>query len=192
MSDSDDEQRRYQAILKDWLKDVEVPTAMLMKVVESNYLDDWTRLAMIPRDGKKTTSVRANRELCAVAWLCLERNYPMPDALRIHLAQAFRAGAEGKSMDDALGLKRKRGQSKDDDPLDQRQKERMIAWFMKNLIEIDDLSESEAKERACESYKLDTRTIEIYWALHKDVVHFGMFSTDEHRDIYRRLARVRQ
>lgn len=172
----------------------EVPVHLLMQEVEAHYLDDWMRLATVPNEGKKTVSVEARRQLCAVASMCLMFDYQMREDLRIYIANALKAAAESRE-DDArkfLGLKRDKGQRKTDDPMDQRQRERMAAWFMRHLIGVDGLSEPEAKELACECYKLDTRTIETYWAKHKDTVHGGMFSTDENRDIYRRLMRARK
>jgi len=152
---------------RDSFRNAKVPTAMLMAEVEDNYLDEWRRLATEPRKGKKTTSVKAARELCAVACVCLERNHPLPPALRAHLAQALRHGAEGRSVDRSLGLKRGAGQAKAEDPMDVEQHEREIAVWIFGRWNREGLSEAQAKESACTEFGLDTRRVEQIWQRHK-------------------------
>lgn len=156
---SDAERERYQH--------GRVPTAMLMAEVEAHYLDEWLRLATTPRPGRKTTSAKAARELCAVACVCLERNHPLPPALSAHLAQALRHGAEGRSVERALGLKRGAGQAKDEDPTNVAQHERGIAVWIFGKWNREGLSEAQAKESACSKFGLDTRRIEQIWQRYK-------------------------
>lgn len=188
----------------EWLRGVAVPTSLLMAIVEGQYLDEWMQLATQPREGRKTTSAKAARELCAVAAVCLVRNHPMPDVVRLHIAKALKAVAEGKSADVALGVKRGVGQAKKDDPMNQLQRERIIAGFIRHLVSIHHLTVPDAKERACEQFgrsdapggggnenPLDMRTVELYWAKHRGTLDNPPLSLDEHREIYRSLSEMR-
>ncbi len=188
-----DRRHRYRGLERERARfqKQEVPHELLMQVVEAQHLDTWFTLATVPREGKKTTSIAAARELCAVASVCLARDKPMPERVRAHLAAALKTGAEGGSVDAALRLKRGAGQARDADPMDQIQKERMIAWFMKHLIDIDGLSEAEAKEHACQQFYLDTRAVELYWARHRESAQAKHFFHEENEIIYDHLCKAR-
>lgn len=149
---------------KDWLRDVEVPTDFLMQVVEAGYLDEWLRLATMPRDGTKTTSAKAARELCAVASVCLARNHPMPDVVRLYLASALKAGAEGRSVDAALKLgsrKLRKPDGTSKDPMDVVKREQAIAGFVLRMAALHDLPVPKAKELACTEFAEPGGTLDI-------------------------------
>ena len=169
--DTPEQRAAYAKILTEWVEGVEVSTADLMATVEANYLNDWMQLATMPRPGKKTTSSKAARELCAVASLCLARNHPMPDAVRLHVAKALKAGAEGRSVDAALKIKPRPALPKDRvsrDPMDTNARENAIAGFMLRMTVFNHLTDAEAKGLACKEFarpgeSLDDSTVEKIW-----------------------------
>lgn len=163
---SREDQIAYGKILAESMKGIKVPTAQLMAVVEAGYLDDWIKLATVPREQKKTTSQKANLELCAIASVCLARNHPMPDVVRIRLAKALREIAEGNSADAALGVKRRAGVS--EDPMDVVFREQVIAGFILRMTAYNGMTEAEAKNLACTEFaeageSLDISTVEKIW-----------------------------
>jgi hypothetical protein len=151
-----------RAFIEGYAADV---TPQLLALIEREYLPLWITAATTPRPGHKTTSVKAARELSALAALCLERGQPIPRALRQYLARAHRAIAEGQPADKALRLRRTAGQKPADDPLDRAERERSIVGQMAVLV-ARGVSVPAAKERACERYGIDTRTADRYWKEH--------------------------
>ncbi len=151
-------------------------TPQLLALVEREYLPLWIMAATTPQPGTKTASSKAARELCGLAALCLERQQPMPDALRLYLARAMRESAAGGDADKALGTRRGAGQGKDDDPLDRIATEQTIAGEIAVLAAGMPIPAAKAipaaKEIVCERHSTanrtaDMRKIERYWEKHR-------------------------
>lgn len=138
-------------------------TTALMAEVEAHNLSDWLQLATTPPKGSKTASTKAGRELCAVACVCLERGDPLPGAMPAYLAHALRQGAEGRSVDQALGLKRGAARRKTANPIDVARREQMIYVWIFGKCFREGCSEADAKAAACTQFNLDLQRIEQIW-----------------------------
>lgn len=140
-------------------------TAETVRAVEQSYLDYWIYAATTPMNGRKVKSTAAARELCALGAMCLERNHPMPERLRIYLGAALRACAEGVKPDVALNLKRSPG--KYPDPLGQESRDERIAEQIAWLRATKQCRLPAARELAARKTGLDLRRIEQIWTNYK-------------------------
>lgn len=105
--------------------------------------------ATVPRDGTKTTSSKAARELSKLAALYIAKGEPVPEPLQSYLAHSLTQISDGEDANRALHLGGKTGQSSQHDPMILIARE----WFI--YCRVDELRRAGAKPDQAHSQVTD-------------------------------------
>ncbi|MCP3869433.1 MAG: hypothetical protein GY703_15280 [Gammaproteobacteria bacterium] len=134
--------------------------------MKDSFLGEDPYLLKIIRE-MSSISVEDAQNYCLEIARLLESGEPLPDFVVEDIIRVFQAGAKGESIDKILGLKRKRGQRKKDDPSIQVKRNVEIWKKTRDLINEGNTPET-AYAIVADKYDLDTRRIgQIFTGIEK-------------------------